>query len=97
MTLEPRVFYRAPGVYCIGPLGCFNHGDPVVVEGRQCVIRSIEPDSAGVACEEGHDPVRFPCQSLVTQTPLQRKQMTNQILVNRARYGLSAVDPRAAA
>jgi hypothetical protein len=95
--IEPRVFYRARGVFCLGPLGVYDLGDVVNVEGTDCVIRAIEPDGAGIACSPGTEPLRFPCKGLVEATPPQREQIKNQILANRAAHGLSAVDPRAAA
>lgn len=94
--IEPRVFYRAGGCYCIGPLGVWDRGQEVSVEGVECTIARIDPDGAGIACEPGAQPLRFPCKSLQEQTPRQREQIRNQILANRRDHGLSAADPRLA-
>jgi hypothetical protein len=50
MTVEPRIFFRlrANGVK-IGPLGLFDVGEVIAIEGTEHIVTAVEPDGMAVA------------------------------------------------
>ena len=48
LTLTPRVLTRRHDMLVLGPLGCFDRGDIVEVEGDRHVVVAIDHDYAGI-------------------------------------------------